>query len=345
MKKIDERDTMFARMNYQKGSQIYKDYYEKNPDKKAKDDELRQLIKAHDRNNLTYDPFYSPIVDANFEFLNDIRQFSSGETSQQVVDLSPQEAAKRLKKLAHYFGADLVGITEMKEHFFYSHRGRHAENYGDPVSKDHQYGIVFAVEMDQMMMNRAPQLEEAIEVTQGYVKAAIIGMQLSYFIRKLGYDATNHMDGNYLVIAPLVAQSAGLGAIGRNNILTTKAYGSRVRLGVVTTNLDLTTDEASSFSIEKLCLACGKCANYCPGQALSKENDDWGINQERCFEFWIKAGTDCGICIASCPISQAYFDTGLLEQLTDDTIKSLLDEYDQLYDKRPYDNQKLDLMK
>ncbi len=31
MKRIDERDTMFARANYKKGSKAYEDYYSKNP--------------------------------------------------------------------------------------------------------------------------------------------------------------------------------------------------------------------------------------------------------------------------------------------------------------------------
>ena len=34
LEKIDERDTMFARAHYKKDSQVYKDYYAKNPDKK-----------------------------------------------------------------------------------------------------------------------------------------------------------------------------------------------------------------------------------------------------------------------------------------------------------------------
>lgn len=34
MKRIDERDTMFARMSYKKGSKAYEDYYRRNPNKK-----------------------------------------------------------------------------------------------------------------------------------------------------------------------------------------------------------------------------------------------------------------------------------------------------------------------
>ena len=34
MKRVDERNTMFARANYKKDSTAYNDYYKKNPDKK-----------------------------------------------------------------------------------------------------------------------------------------------------------------------------------------------------------------------------------------------------------------------------------------------------------------------
>ena len=40
-------------------------------------------------------------------------------------------------------------------------------------------------------------------------------------IRRLGYPARAHIDGNYRVIAPLVARDAGLGEIGRMGLLMT----------------------------------------------------------------------------------------------------------------------------
>ena len=42
MKRVDERDTMFARMSYDVGSNEYKDYYKRNPKKKVIDDEIRK---------------------------------------------------------------------------------------------------------------------------------------------------------------------------------------------------------------------------------------------------------------------------------------------------------------
>ena len=42
-KNIDERDTIFARMSYKKGSPEYKDYYSKKPEKKEIKERIKEL--------------------------------------------------------------------------------------------------------------------------------------------------------------------------------------------------------------------------------------------------------------------------------------------------------------
>jgi epoxyqueuosine reductase QueG len=164
--------------------------------------------------------------------------------------------------------------------------------------------------MDRDMICRAPQQAEPVAVTKGYIEAAVVGMVLSHYIRALGYEARNHMDGSYLVVAPLVAQAAGLGEIGRSGLLITKEYGPRVRLGVVTTNLPLVPDEKKDFGIAGLCEDCKRCATSCPAKAIPDGGRTdyngclgWEINSDRCFANWQRIGTDCGICLAACPLS------------------------------------------
>jgi ferredoxin len=353
MKRIDERKTMFARMNYKVGSREYDDYYKNNMEQKNKDDELRELPNIGGEGTATYHPVHSPLADAGFGFLADIKHLASGSVNPKKAIIDPVEATEKLKKFARYFGASLVGITEMKEDHYYSHRGRQPENYGEPVNEFHKFGLVFAVEMDKEMINRAPQMEEMIEVTKGYVSAAIIGMWLSYYIRELGYDARNHMDGNYLVVAPLVAQDAGLGEIGRTGILITKPFGSRVRLGVVTTDMPLVADEFSGFGIPEFCEICGKCVKTCPGKAIPSGDRKmidgvlrWQIIQESCYGMWRRLGTDCGICISACPFSQEIPQEQIDRMKgSPDTMKKILKEHEEKHGIRPYTRQPLDILK
>ncbi|MEN1760364.1 hypothetical protein [Anoxynatronum sibiricum] len=43
-----------------------------------------------------------------------------------------------LKGLAAYYGAKLTGVCTMKDHHYYSHRGREAAYYGEPVTSSHR---------------------------------------------------------------------------------------------------------------------------------------------------------------------------------------------------------------
>lgn len=303
---------MFSRMNYEENSPQYLDYYSRNPDKKNIDDELRNKL-VHNKENMAYfNKIYTPLVDSTFRFLGDIKKYSDGDVSLNKIPVDKEVFSAAIKDIARHFGADLCGITEMKDYHFYSNRGRNADTYGDEIDcEKHKYGIVFAIEMDKENINRAPKLAESIEVTLGYAKAAMIGMMISYYLRELGYNARNHMDGNYLVLAPAVAQDAGLGELGRIGLLVTEKYGPRVRLGVVTTDMELIPDEAKISGIKEFCKICNRCAITCPGRAISKENqrivngtEKWQSNQEACFGMWTSLGTDCGVCLSSCPFSQ-----------------------------------------
>lgn len=345
MKKIDERDIIFARANYKKGSKAYEDYYDKNPQKQSIDDSIRARPNLCQDGTMTYNSLNSPMASSAFDFLSDIKHLSEGKPSDIKVSSNPKTMTKRIKGLAKEYGSCVVGITKLKDYHKYSHRGRFEEIYGEEVNLDHEYAIVFGCEMDKEMINRSPMVSEVIETSKCYVHAGIIGMILSYYIRNLGYEARNHMDANYLVIPVNIAYDAGLGEIGRNAILTNKDYGSRLRLGVVTTNLPLEIDEPTDFGMEDFCMMCKKCSFTCPSQSLSNdvkigENNkyNWIIDAESCYIKWRYLGTDCGMCISVCPFSQN------LETIKNATtfknnpklIKQALDEYKLKFGKRVF---------
>ncbi|OPL07369.1 MAG: hypothetical protein AVO33_05530 [delta proteobacterium ML8_F1] len=353
IKKIDERDTMFARMAWSEDGPAAGDYYKRHPEKKTIDDELKALPNLSEEGTATYDPINSRIADSLFRLIADLRPLVDKEVIRGPVEIDPLRATDKLKAIARHFGADLVGITAMKDYHYYSHRGRHEEDYGAPTTPHHRYGIVFAVEMDRDYINRAPQLEQTVETTRGYLNSAMTGMVLSYFLREIGYEARNHMDGNYLVVAPLVAQDAGLGEIGRMGILITKAFGPRVRLGVVTTDLELVPDEPEPFGIKAFCELCNKCSVTCPGKAIPpgprSEVDGvlrWQIDQEKCYRVWRNIGTDCGVCLSTCPFSQEV-DSGSIEAMKDDpqVMKKILEVHQEKYGIRYYNREPMPLIK
>jgi hypothetical protein len=77
------------------------------------------------------------------------------------------------------------------------------------------------------MIAANPAAPGIMESVRQYVEAGRVAIQLANAIRRSGYPALAHIDGNYRVIAPRVARDAGLGEIGRMGMLMTPRYGPR----------------------------------------------------------------------------------------------------------------------
>ena len=233
------------------------------------------------------------------------------------INLTPEEATERVKGYARNRGADLVGITEINPLWVYSRRGEifyeNWEDWGREIKVEHKYAVVFAMEMSFAMVGTGPHTPTMIESMGNYAKGAYIATQLASFIANLGYSATASHFRHYEALMVPVAVDAGLGELGRLGYLITKELGPRVRLGAVTTDLPLIPDKPVDIGVEDFCRICKKCAVCCPSNSIPLEKDQavvngllrWKLNDETCFEYWGKIGTDCNICMRVCPWSHA----------------------------------------
>jgi reductive dehalogenase len=207
-------------------------------------------------------------------------------------------------------GAVAVGCAPVDQDFVYTHKGRHDADYGRGVHLDHPSAIVFLVEMDFDAMRRAPQAETIRESARQYHRGAVVSKTVAAVLEASGFAAKSHHDAHYDVILPPLAVRAGLGELGRNNILIADRHGSRVRIGAVTTTMPLEHDAPVDLGADHFCAGCRKCAESCPSHALSLGDKEhvrgvfkWPTNVERCYAYWRSVGTDCGICMAVCPFS------------------------------------------
>ncbi len=109
-----------------------------------------------------------------------------------------------------------------------------------------------------------------------------------------------------------VALAAGLGWQGKSLLLVTPAFGPRVRLVTVLTDVDLTPDGP----LKNRCGRCRACATACPAQAIrgvgtrthyaSREE---ALFFDRCRDKILNefsklphiTGGICGVCVAVCP--------------------------------------------
>ena len=310
-RRVDERDIMFSRARLQPGSREFEAYYAMRPENREPDDATRELPGLLSHNAAKAEPVAFATAKASFEMTHALRDEVDGPVARHRDDRPASSLTEIVKRLAMHLGARDVGITELRPHHVYTHVGRGSGKWGDEIPVDHRYAIAFTVEMDFHAMRRAPEAPVVAESARQYVESAKVAIQIASMIRRLGYPARAHIDGNYRVIAPLVAKDAGIGEIGRMGILMTPGLGPRVRLGVVTTDLPLVADPATNDrSVVDFCTVCKKCAENCPSQSISFDDRTrvdggwrWAIDPDTCFRYWNAVGTDCGVCMTVCPYS------------------------------------------
>lgn len=313
-KKIDERDALFHRFyRLEPGTAEFEEYYEKHPEKKKKDESIRNLPSLGKQGSKSYHQITSLYQMATFDVVSKITREIEWEPEpieDVPVKASPEELTKRIKGFARYFGADLVGATKLNPAYIYSHIGRSPGKWGEEIQLTHPNAIAIGVEMEHEMIRHSPGSATTTESAYKYFEAAKIAMTVARFINLLGYEARAHVDGNYRVMCIPIAADAGLGELGRLGLLVSPEYGPRVRLSIVTTNMPLIYDKPISFGVQHFCSFCKNCANSCPSSSIEKGDKKtyngvkkWQSNQENCFKYWRTQGTDCAICIKVCPYS------------------------------------------
>ncbi len=319
--KFDERDIIFSRLRMTKGSQSFKDYYLRHPAKKKRDQEIKD--EARLRSKYTSGDIFSFLAPkADWEeklFQQEImpnrevafsqhKKYINTPINQNVKKQDATQLTKIIKSKAIELGACLVGIVELTDEDYYSHKGitQFGDYYGEKITLSYKYAIVIAVEMASEYMKKAPRYEELVATEVAYDKSVFITASLAIYLKELGYDALTNNYINYM--APMVAMSikAGLGERGRNNLLVTKEYGSRVRTAAILTNANLIVDKPISFGLQEFCNQCMRCVERCPTQALSATGDIH-VSDSTCMDVWLRSRTDCGICIAVCPFSKCKY--------------------------------------
>lgn len=134
-------------------------------------------------------------------------------------------------------------------------------------------------------------------------------LRLSYYIQDKGYlalpIAASQVVDWHKLSAHLshreIGYLAGLGWIGRNNLLVHKEVGSRLRLVTILTDMPLKPDKPSEDS----CGTCHACVEACPSGAIQERPEDF--NRQLCFaklkEFQRAHLVDqyiCGVCVNAC---------------------------------------------
>jgi epoxyqueuosine reductase QueG len=230
--------------------------------------------------------------------------------------------AGHIKRVARFFGADVVGIAAVHPSMLYS--GSRAPDdgsgsdgggggaAGSPTEMARKYPsaicLCTAWDYDLIQAHRHHIGDHAYHFSQA--KLQLVYANLAAYIRELGYEAVQNR-----VQAMPAALAAGVGELGRNGMLITEKFGARVHLGdPILTNMPLIPDKPIDIGVEDFCKICRKCATTCPTNSISMEGkvvhngvEKYKINWETCYrlrayvlDFW----EVCLTCVTVCPYTK-----------------------------------------
>jgi epoxyqueuosine reductase len=232
---------------------------------------------------------------------------------QQYPVSDPAWMSERIKYVAQFYGASLVGICKVDPRWVYSRYYNKQDGISGELEFPYKYAIVLGIEMDWRETETAPAFGGAAASTIGYSQMAFVTSSLAQYIRTLGYPAVP--SGNDTTQSIPLAIDAGLGQLGRCGLLVSPQLGPRQRLCKVYTDLPLQPDQPIDFGLHDFCPKCGMCAKHCPAQAIRREERTteptsisnrtgilrWPVKVTECYKFWSANGNPCAACVAACP--------------------------------------------
>lgn len=212
-----------------------------------------------------------------------------------------------LVRIAELEGAILLGVGQVKDII----------EKADLLPKRVTEGLEYGISLGMALSNRIIEdIEDHPTKLYFYHYRRLnnaldqVAIKITSFIQKSGFDAlpipasqtVDWQNQRGHLSHKIVAARAGLGWIGRNNLLINENYGARVRYVTVLTDMPLPL----SKPVERDCGTCQLCLVVCPSGAISSSWEIFDrlkcLEQLKCFSKQYQIGHYiCGICVKACP--------------------------------------------
>jgi len=216
------------------------------------------------------------------------------------------ENNSRIEALCRQWGCSLVGVADLPSF------NREGILLSPGLIERHPYAISLGYHLSDAVLDDIEDRPTPLYF-QHYQRVNIlldtIGLILNGAIQDLGFRAIpipasqlvdwqsqrghlSHKHG---------AQAAGIGWIGRNNLLVTERFGARVRLLTVLTDLPFQVRPPSVRD----CGSCHACLAVCPAGAIKERREDFDhircYEQLKLFSKMLRFSHNiCGVCVRAC---------------------------------------------
>ncbi len=204
-------------------------------------------------------------------------------------------------------GAQLFGIADVSDPLL-----RAEFQVGDEVRMKVRRAVCLGVGLSRLVLS-----DIQTEPTRLYYHHYRMA---NMFLDQLAFSVAGWIEGQGFLSAPIGASQivdwqsqsahvshkklgilAGLGWIGRNNLLVSRAFGSQFRLVTVLTDMPLKTDKPSQID----CGGCFACLKVCPAGAIKENKKDF--DHMACYEHLrgyqrrnVVGQYICGVCVKAC---------------------------------------------
>ncbi len=85
------------------------------------------------------------------------------------------------------------------------------------------------------------------------------------------------------------------------------------------------------------------CESHCHGEPSGDDGEKrWKTNPENSYKRWREQGADCGICLASCPLSKSVSEV-LIDNMkeSEEARKEILEQFHAEYHNRAYNKEQI----
>jgi ferredoxin len=194
-------------------------------------------------------------------------------------------------------GVDLIGYIPINPEFVFYNLKIYGKNC-----------VILGMEMDWSQIKLAPSINCGMEAFRIYYELGEITIQLTEYLKSLGYKSEAHHPFGGKLLFPPHAVAAGLGIMGRNGLVITPEYGPRQRWAIISTDAEIPPPPQNDLKVlEDYCKDCGACIRGCKGGAAYEKpvihNNSPAIthiDRSKCIDSLIN-NNYCSYCLKVCP--------------------------------------------
>ncbi len=211
-----------------------------------------------------------------------------------------------LQQILESYDLDAIGVGDLTRY------GKEVLGFDEPILERYSRAVSFGLAVSKSVLetiSTGPTLFYQHHYRQINYRLDMVAYLLAREIERLGYRALpfaasqmiDWQDQKAHISHKRMGEIAGVGWIGRNNLLIHPLFGAHVRYNTVLTDMPLEASEPLAAG----CGECTACMDVCPAGAIHHEREDF--DHRGCFAMLKRFKNErnlghhlCGICVRAC---------------------------------------------